>query len=176
MHAGLHRALLRTFARLPVGVRRRLVRTIAPSYTVGAMCFVERSDGALLLVRHSYRRRWGVPGGLLERGEEPAVGAVREAAEETGVAVVLVGEPTPVVEPVPQRIDLVFRGRLAADCPPEAARPCSAEIEEVGWFAPGELPELQHETAQAMVALARRRSDVDPAGSGFDGDAVGGDR
>ena len=33
-----------------------------PNYTVGAMCIVERDDGAILFVRHSYRRRWGVPG------------------------------------------------------------------------------------------------------------------
>lgn len=172
MNAGLHRAALRVFARMPVGLRRRVVRAIAPSYTVGAMCFVERSDGAILLVRHSYRRRWGVPGGLLERGEAPAIGAVRESREETGIEVVLVGEPAVVVEPEPQRIDLVFRARLAPGCPPERARPCSAEIEEVGWFLPGELPELQHETAGAFVALAR----VGTVAAPVDGNPLGSDR
>ncbi|HYI61792.1 MAG TPA: NUDIX domain-containing protein [Acidimicrobiales bacterium] len=157
MHPGLHRTLLRVFRRLPTSARRRVVRTIAPSYTVGSMCFVERDDGALLLVQHSYRRRWGVPGGLLERGEATAEAAVREVREEVGVDVVLVGEPAVVVEPDPQRVDVIYRARLAPGVAPDDAHPSSPEIETVRWFPAGALPELQHETACAFVALARAR-------------------
>jgi len=57
---------------------------------------VERADGQVLLVRHSYRQSWGLPGGLLKRGEDPATAALREAAEEVGLAVDLDGEPTVV--------------------------------------------------------------------------------
>jgi 8-oxo-dGTP diphosphatase len=158
MHPGLHRALLKGFRRLPVGARRRLVRTFAPSFTVGAMAFIERPDGAILLVHQVYRRRWGAPGGLLERGEDPAEAAVREVREEVGLDVVLVGEPAVVVDPVPQRIDIVFRAKVAPGTDPATARPRSPEISVVEWFPPSELPELQHETASAFVALARVRA------------------
>lgn len=158
MHPGLHRALLKGFRRLPVGARRRLVRTFAPSFTVGAIAFIERPDGALLLVRQVYRKRWGAPGGLLERGEDPAGAAVREVREEVGLDVVLIGEPAVVVDPEPQRIDIVFRARPAPGADPATARPRSPEIAVVEWFAPSELPELQHETADAFVALARVRA------------------
>mgnify|MGYP000962871050 CR=1 FL=1 len=155
MRAGMHRTALRAFGRLPVGLRRRVVRVVAPTYTAGAMCFVERPDGALLLVEHTYRRRWGVPGGLMEKGEAPEDAAVREAREEVGLDIVLVGEPAVVVDAVPRRIDVVFRARLASGADPDRARPTSPEIRSVAWFPPSDLPELQHETAGAFVALAR---------------------
>ncbi len=158
MHPGLHRALLKGFRRLPVGARRRLVRTFAPSFTVGSMVFIERADGALLLVHQVYRKRWGVPGGLLERGEEPSEAAVREVREEVGVDVVLIGEPAVVVDAEPQRVDVVFRARLAPGVDPASAQPRSPEIAVVEWFPASELPELQHETAGAFVALARARA------------------
>lgn len=151
----LHRFALRCYQRLPVLGRRWVVRTIAPSYTVGAMCIIERQDGSLLFIRHSYRSRWGVPGGLLNRREEPAVAARREVREEVGLDVELVGEPVVVVDAVPQRVDLVYRARLAAGADLDDVRPVSAEIAEARWFAPGELPELQHETTTALMALAR---------------------
>src|SRR5690349_9705025 len=137
------RLLLGIYRRLPLCGRRSAVRTIAPKYTVGAMAIVERDDGAVLLVRHSYRRKWGVPGGLLKRGEHPDVALRREVKEEVGVDVDVLGEPAVVVDPDPQRVDLVFRARVRGDG--AEARPISAEILEVRWFPADELPELQFE-------------------------------
>jgi ADP-ribose pyrophosphatase YjhB (NUDIX family) len=151
----VHRIALQVFRRLPVRARRQVVRTIAPGYTVGAMCFIERADGALLLVRLSYRERWGVPGGLLQRGEAPEDAARREVREEVGLEVVLVGEPAVVVEAEARRVDVIFRARPRADQDPGVAEPSSPEITEVAWYPADALPELQHETASALVALAR---------------------
>ena len=143
------------YRHLPTLGRRWVVRTIAPSYTVGAMGIIERADGALLLVRHVYRRHWGVPGGLLQRGEAPEEAVRREVLEEVGLRVTLVGEPTVVVDPEPQRVDIVFRANPATDTDASRVEPSSEEIIETRWFLPGELPELQHETAGALIALAR---------------------
>lgn len=155
--AGVHRAALGVYQRLPTLLRRWVVRVIAPSFTVGAIAVIERPDGHVLLVRQAYRHRWGIPGGLLKRGEDPAVGARREVFEEVGIAVELLGPPAVVVDPHPQRVDLVYRARPVALSEVGEARPCSPEIVEVGWFAPDALPELQRETADALVELARHR-------------------
>ena len=144
-----------------------IVRVASPSFTVGAICVIERPDGHILLVRQAYRRRWGIPGGLLQRGEDPAVAARREVFEEVGIAIELLGPPAVVIDPDPQRVDLVYRARPSSLVEVGAARPSSPEILEVGWFAPDALPELQFETAQAMVALARR----DAGGADFDREA-----
>jgi 8-oxo-dGTP diphosphatase len=155
MRRRLHSLLLGVYARVPRRVRRVLVRTISPSFTVGAICVIERPDGAVLLVRQAYRHHWGIPGGLLKRGEEPTDAARREVFEEVGIAIELVGEPAVVVDAIPQRIDIVYRARPVTLSELEHVRARSPEIREARWFAPDALPELQIETASALVALAR---------------------
>ena len=86
----------------------------------------------------------------------------REVLEEVGLEVEVVGEPAVVVDPVPQRVDLIFRGRLA-DPERDEALPSSPEIAAAGWFTPDELPDLQFETANALVALARSSHAPRPA-------------
>lgn len=151
----LYRFALQVYRRLPTGFRRRIVRLVSPSFTVGAMCFIERDDGALLLVRHSYRKRWGVPGGLLHADEDVEDGARREVLEEVGLDIDMLGEPAVVVDPEPRRVDIIFRCRPVLDTMIDELRPRSVEIVEAGWFRPDSLPELQFETAGALVALAR---------------------
>ena len=155
---------LQLFRRLPVKARRRVVRTIAPSYTVGSICVIGRDDGRVLLVRLSYRNSWGLPGGLLKRGENPEQAALREVKEESTLEVELLGDPAVVVDSVAQRVDVVFRARPARGVDPQSAVAASPEIVEVAWFPEDALPDLQHEASGAMVALARRR--VVPAADG----------
>lgn len=132
-----------------------VVRRVAPSFTVGAMCVIERADGRVLLIRHLYRQRWGIPGGLLERHETPTDAARREVREEVGLDVQLIGEPAVNVDADPRRIDIVFRARLVDDAHADRVWPSSVEVIEARWFLPTELPELQFETAQAIQTLAR---------------------
>jgi 8-oxo-dGTP diphosphatase len=153
--ARAHRLLLKIYQRLPKRLRRFVVRRTTPAFTVGAISLVERDDGEVLLVRQVYRRGWGVPGGLTRKREEIADCARREVLEEVGLPIELVGEPAVVVDPEPQRIDVVFRARPAAGTDAQSAKPCSPEIAEVRWFPRDALPELQHETVSALVALAR---------------------
>lgn len=155
MAARLHLFVLKLFRRLPRSARLSVVRVLSPSFTVGAICVIERSDGAILLVRHSYRKRWGFPGGLLERGEGAAAGARREASEEVGLDVTLVGEPAVVVEPMSKRVDVVFRAQPVEGVDPDTVRCSSPEIVDAAWFSPDDMPELQHEASGALVALAR---------------------
>ena len=51
----------------------------------GAVVLV-RVHGELLLIRSSYRPWYTVPGGRMQRGEEPRLAALRELAEEVGLA------------------------------------------------------------------------------------------
>ena len=156
MLRAVHAGLLRVFRGLPPAWRLRVVHLVAPTFTVGAICVIDRGDGRVLLVRHSYRERWGFPGGLLKKGEEAADGARREAREEVGLEIELVGEPTVVVAPEPRRVDIVFRARPdGAGTDLDALRPTSPEIVELRWVPRDDLPELQHEAAGALVALAR---------------------
>jgi 8-oxo-dGTP diphosphatase len=148
----LHRFALAVYARLPEWARVAAVHVMAPMHSVGANGVVRRDDGALLLVRHTYRERWGLPGGLAKRGEHPTATAVRELREEVGVVAEVVSEPCVVVEPGPRRVDISYEMRLLSGEP--AAR--SPEIAEVGWFAPDALPPLEDDAVACLAAHARR--------------------
>jgi len=147
--------MLKTYGLLPKSVRSFMVRRLAPSFSVGAICVVEKADGAVLMVRHSYRQRWGFPGGLLMRGEDPVDAGRRETREEVGLDVDLIGEPVVVVDPDARRVDVIFRARPSVG--PEGVEPSSPEIVEARWFLPGELPQLQPEAASALMELARSK-------------------
>lgn len=149
---GLARAGFGTFRHLPAAVRRQLVRWWAPSYTVGVICVVVDGD-RVLLVRHSYRRDWGAPGGLLDRGELPEHAAGRETLEEVGLDIVLDDGPIPVVWPRYRRLDLVYASRPAPGADVAALVPSSPEIVEVRWHGLGALPPLQPDTSEALRAL-----------------------
>ena len=152
MASGLRPLLFRVWRVLPWQVRVFLVRRMTPSYWVGAMCFVERSDGAVLLVRQSYRKSWALPGGLLKRNEDAIDAAVRELREEVGLAVELEDNARVVVDARRRRVDVIYRTQFIGD---EEPSPRSAEIVEARWFPPDALPNVQRETAAALVALGR---------------------
>ena len=145
----------RGFGHLPRRLRRLAVRSVVPRFTVGTLCVVRSAEGELLLVRHSYRPGWGLPGGLLNRHEHPDQAARREVAEEVGLAVDLEPPPTVVVEPGPRRAHVVFLARLGAGATKEDAAPCSQVVVEARWFPPEDVPGLTKESALALEALAR---------------------
>jgi ADP-ribose pyrophosphatase YjhB (NUDIX family) len=71
-------------------VRARFARetgTITPK--VGADAAIFDEAGRLLLVLRTDDERWGLVAGWVEPGEHPAATAVREAAEEVGLEVVV---------------------------------------------------------------------------------------
>jgi 8-oxo-dGTP diphosphatase len=151
MTAGVHRFLLKVFRRLPERGRVGVVHLVAPLHTVGALALVTREDGARLLVRQTYKDGWGMPGGLLRRGEHPSEAVVREVREELGIVIELLGEPAVVVDPGPRRVDIVFRACVVRG---EAA-PESDEIAEVRWFPADALPALQPEAVSALASMER---------------------
>ncbi len=148
----LYRLFLQGFRLLPRRVRRTLIRWGTPTFSVGSMCAIQREDGALLLVRNSYREGWGMPGGLLRRGEKPAAAAKREAEEEIGIVVEPEGEPLVVIDAAARRVDVVFRCRLVPPVP-DVIHPASVEISDARWFHGGDLPPMQKETAEALRRL-----------------------
>ncbi|MEV7961526.1 NUDIX hydrolase [Oerskovia paurometabola] len=104
--------------------------------------------GRLLLGRRADTGQWAVVSGILEPGEDPAVGLAREVLEETGVAVyvdALTGVTvTPPVEypngDRSQYLDLCFLCRPVSPAAAAAAHVADDESLAVAWFAPDDLP------------------------------------
>lgn len=132
---------MRLFRAMPESLRQRAVRTVSPSYTMGAQARIQRDDGRLLLVKAAYRWRWGMPGGLMDVGESPADCVVREALEETGLRIVLTSEPLVLVETTMQRVNFIYEAAPAPGVDPDDLVAQASEILELGWFHPDDLPE-----------------------------------
>lgn len=142
------------YYRLPRGVRRWLVRRVAPTYTVGAVVLVRDATQPerLLMIRQPGNRGWSLPAGLLDRGESPAAGAVRELAEETGVHLppesLTPAVPNALVHPRGRWVDMVFEAAVpAADT---TLRVDGAEVIDVAWYDVADLPALSRNTAYLL--------------------------
>ena len=58
-----------------------------PLWLPGVTVVVRDDDGRLLLTQRADTGQWALVSGIVDPGEEPAVTAVREAMEETGVEI-----------------------------------------------------------------------------------------
>lgn len=82
----LRRLIYQMWPKLPVRARRAAVYLNAKKVTVGACAIIHDTHGHLLLAHHTYRERaWGLPGGLIRRGENVEEALRREVREELGV-------------------------------------------------------------------------------------------
>lgn len=59
--------------------------------SIGVCALIHNAAGEVLLVKHSYRPGWCLPGGGLKRGEVPVAALTRELREEVGLE--LIGMP-----------------------------------------------------------------------------------
>jgi 8-oxo-dGTP pyrophosphatase MutT (NUDIX family) len=124
---------------------------------VGVVAVVLDEDQRVLLTRRRDTERWALIGGIVEPGEQPAVAAVREVLEETGVEAeidrlsTVVGEG-PRQYPNGDRVQFltlqfVLR-RVSGD-----AYVADDENLDVAWFALDDRPGLS-DTDEARLARA----------------------
>jgi 8-oxo-dGTP pyrophosphatase MutT (NUDIX family) len=93
--ASLHRALLPLAHRV-----RHLWRRWRRTPIAGVSVIITNLGGDVLLLKHSYGPDvWGLPGGGLGRGEDPAAAARREVREELGLELARI-EPIGTLEEV----------------------------------------------------------------------------
>jgi ADP-ribose pyrophosphatase YjhB (NUDIX family) len=128
---------------------------------VAAIAFDEA--GRVLLVRRGQppdQSAWSVPGGKIEPGETVVAAVAREAAEETGLAVEVLGLVAAVdwIERGPDGQVLrhfVILDHLVAVRGGELA--AGDDADEAAWFGPEELDGL-HTTAHLLGVLEQARA------------------
>ncbi len=114
---------------------------------VGAVTLVDQ-DGKILLVKRGVepeRGKWALPGGYVDRGEDPIQAAIRETAEETGLHVEITGL-LEVTFPPRQVIVISYAARVI-----DGTLGAADDVDDVRWFAPDDLPELAFESTQRLV-------------------------
>jgi len=154
----VYRLALRTYRAMPRPLRVLATRWIAPSHTVGALCFLER-DGRVLLLQQHHRDGWTLPGGLINRGEDAGRAVVREVREETGLDVE-VGLPfATLVAPRSRRVDILFH----VDVDRPVAVRANGEAIRADWLGPEEVGQVDEPTAMSFAAWQRWRGGPEAA-------------
>ncbi len=90
----------------------------------------------MLLLNHVLRvaSGWGLPGGFIDRGEDPVDTIRRELREEVGIE--LEGPELFRVRTMGTHIEFIFTAKTN-----EPGEVLTREIFELAWFRPNELPE-----------------------------------
>ncbi|GAA4599756.1 ADP-ribose pyrophosphatase YjhB (NUDIX family) [Actinoplanes octamycinicus] len=159
------------FYGLPLPVRRQVARAVSPKFLVGAVTVIRDSEaaepGRVLLLRQPSSRGWGLPAGLLKRGEMPAVGAARELFEESGVRIepgdLRPGNPNAILHPTAANVDLVWFGWVPASSTPLVVD--GGEVLEARWWPLDDLPRLTWPTARLLgvYGLGPRAGELPPS-------------
>ena len=118
-------------------------------------CALVVDGGRLLFVRRGHepwRDHWTVPGGFCDQTEHPIAAAERETVEEVGLTVEVTGYLGTWLSPYEdETIAVAYYHARPLD---RVGEPDPAEIAEVSWFAPEDVPELlaPPDTMPAVVA------------------------
>ena len=119
-------------------MRRWSMRLTHTRFTVtaGAIIFNDRQE--VLLLKHRFRAGsgWGLPGGFLERGEQPIDALRRELREEIGLEVEDVEVFAARSFKKPKQVEVLFRARANAN-----VKPLTMEVERAEWFSLDSIPE-----------------------------------
>jgi len=131
----LKKAVRAAWRILPAFMRMKVIRMTQHKFTVSAAVVVLNARNEVLLLNHVFRpvSGWGLPGGFIEKGEQPESGIRREIREETGIEIEQLRMIR--VRAVRSHLEMLFTAR-SSDVPTVSSR----EILELGWFSIDGLP------------------------------------
>ena len=120
---------------LPPNSRRWLTRRFQASFTASAAGLITNERGQVLLANHVLRPRsgWGMPGGFMDKGEQPEAALRREIREETGLE--LANIRLARIRTMQRHLEIIFTARGVGE-----ASVKSREITELAWFDLDAMP------------------------------------
>jgi 8-oxo-dGTP pyrophosphatase MutT (NUDIX family) len=127
-------------------------------------------DGKVVLVHHRNLKRWLPLGGHIELDEDPEIAAVREAKEESGLEVELIGERPPTtgngtraliaprfldihrITDTHEHIGMIYWARLKGG----ALTLAELEHHDIRWCAAADLARLEPPLSPAVMWYCRK--------------------
>lgn len=145
------------------------VRLFVPRHYVGAVGAIFNEAGQVLVMEHVFRPHfpWGLPGGWVERGEDPAETVRREVEEELALAVevkqlvLCMRQGGPIINnTTPSGLGLVYYCRLLGDTHTITEALAQAtqgrEILAVEWVDPATTPHKLSPLERKGVLMAQQ--------------------
>ena len=143
-----------------------VVKLITPRQYVGAVGVVFNEAGQVLLVEHVFRPNgnWGLPGGWIKRGEDPAQAVEREIHEELKLKIevkqLLLCEPQGVRsdDKIPRGLGLAYYCRLVSGMNQSsdlATVQPSYEVLSVEWVDPDHIDRKVTRLERRAIGLAK---------------------
>jgi ADP-ribose pyrophosphatase YjhB (NUDIX family) len=151
--ARFHNLISKIWHRLPVRLRRWSMRLTHTRFTVTAGAIIFNQAGEILILKHRFRAGsgWGLPGGFLERGEQPIDALRRELREELDLEIEDVEIFTARSFHKPKQVEVLFRGRAGGP-----VKPRTMEVERAEWFSLDALPEGLPRDQRRLVEQAAK--------------------
>jgi len=137
--------------RLPMPVRLRVSRFGQVRFTASVAAMLFDDDGHILLLEHVFRadRGCGVPGGFINKGEQPEQALRRELREEVDIEIddvkLLFARNLGKLK----QVEIYYRARVIGE-----PKPSSFEIKQAQWFPVHDLPSELSEDQRRLVARA----------------------
>ncbi|MBI4883437.1 MAG: GNAT family N-acetyltransferase [Actinobacteria bacterium] len=150
-----HRSIA-SFVELFDGLERPFDEHAARVHVTASAIVVAEDRRRVVLHLHKRLQKWLQPGGHIDTGESPSQAALREAAEETGLPVVLVSEALIHVDvhPGPRghtHLDL----RYLIESPHVRPAPAAQESQQVQWFAWHQAIDLAEPGLEGVLRAAQ---------------------
>lgn len=152
----LMQLLGKIWKRMPRPMRARVARSIQVKFTVSAAAVVTNGEGQVLLLNHILRpdSGWGIPGGFVDRGEQPEETLRREVREETGLELGDVRQYR--VRTLGRHIEVIFTARGIGE-----PHVLSREITEARWFDLDGMPFEMSVDQKFLVRNALKTKEVE---------------
>lgn len=130
---------------------RKLYRLTRPKFSAGAVGVVFNVQKQVLLVEHVFHPHapWGLPGGWVDRGEDPAETVVREMREELGLEVKVIHVLAVEIEHR-DHVDTAFLCTTKGE-----VGELSSELLDYRWYDIDALPEMYAFQRRAITLAAR---------------------
>ena len=139
MHLFIKKILLGIWRLFPRWLQQIASRLIRPLFQVYSTAVIFNEQKHILLVELTYQRfhPWGMPGGGLNYGEQPAEAVVREMFEETGITLEI--EKLLLIKTwEPDRLGMYYLCRIK-----DGEFQPSEEVSAFGYFSKDNLPDVR---------------------------------
>lgn len=134
-----------------------VMETVLPTKRLIGHVMLRNAQGQVLLQETTYKDDWELPGGVVEPGEPPRVGAEREVLEELGLHVQL-GSPV-LVDWMPpslgwsDALEFIYDAGVLSDEQVASLVPEAREIKALHWVDPAEVVSHVSEISGRRLSL-----------------------